>query len=298
MKPLIDGDILLYEIGHSSQKTIDGKVVPSDWDFCQKLFDDRIKHITTEVEADEPPIIFLNDSPYVTRLLNKRRKMEGDADVPFVPNFRDAVAQTREYKGTRKPDKPYHYKNLINHVLSAYDFHVDTSRGIEADDAMCIYQSSSAPLTTIICSRDKDLKQVEGWHYGWECGRQPAWGPILVDRLGFLEKTPKGKVRGGGSKFFYYQMLTGDTVDNIVGAMGRGPAFAYNLLKDATSEREMYELTSEVYVKTNGEEWEKTYREMADLLWMIREVDSEGRPVLWKKPEPFQQLEVTLILNG
>jgi hypothetical protein len=66
--------------------------------------------------------------------------------------------------------------------------------------------------------------------------------------------------------------------------MGRGPAFSFNLLKDATTERECYELVAEVYVKTWGDVWEEKWNEMANLLWMIREIDAEGNSVKWKKP--------------
>jgi 5'-3' exonuclease len=75
-------------------------------------------------------------------------------------------------------------------------------------------------------------------------------------------------------------MLTGDSVDNIVGVMGRGPAFAYKLLKDAVTEAECYQLVAEVYVKQFGDEWKEKMREMADLLWIIKE-EQEGVPVKW-----------------
>jgi hypothetical protein len=41
---------------------------------------------------------------------------------------------------------------------------------------------------------------------------------------------------------------------------------------------------AEVYVKTWGDVWEEKWNEMANLLWMIREIDAEGNSVKWKKP--------------
>jgi hypothetical protein len=95
---------------------------------------------------------------------------------------------------------------------------------------MCAYQydgwgDPDRQYKTIICSRDKDVRQCPGWHYSWECGKQPSIGPIMVDELGHLVDKNAGKfnpltgkklplkVFGTGHKFFYYQMLTGDTVD-------------------------------------------------------------------------------------
>jgi 5'-3' exonuclease len=116
-----------------------------------------------------------------------------------------------------------------------------------------------------------------------------------VDGLGSLTNVNEGKfhkttgkklpikVLGYGPKFFYYQMLTGDSVDSVIGVMGRGPTFAYNLLNSATTEWECYQLTAEVYVKAFGDEWETKWREMADLLWMIREI-KEDAFVRWERP--------------
>lgn len=304
VKPLIDCDVLLYEIGFSSQskELVAGEgyeIQPRSWEFCQQLFDNKIKEICFHVDATESPLLFLTNTKYINKLLNKKRKYEKEPVKEYVHNFRDEVASIRKYKDGRNPDKPFHYKNLINYVLNNYDYYVDEN-GLEADDAMCINQYGwvrNNIFNTVICSRDKDVRQCPGLHYSWECGKQLAIGPIMVDELGslsnvnenkFNSKTGKPmplKVFGTGTKFFYYQMLTGDTVDNIVGVMGRGPTFAYNLLKDATTEWELYQLVAEVYVKTWGDEWEEKMREMADLLWMIREIDEEGKAVKWKKPE-------------
>jgi hypothetical protein len=294
MRPLIDADILLYEIGFAGQETqtsvekIGGefykktKIIPRDWDLVKSMFENRVEVINQEVGATQPPLLFLTNSEHINGLLNKRRKFSGDNVVEFVPNFRELVAVTKKYKGGRKEEKPYHYKNLIAHILANYEYHV-AENGLEADDAMCIYQTK-ATEPTIICSRDKDLRQCSGMHYSWECGKQASIGPLLVEGLGWLEKKANGKIWGVGSKFFYYQMLTGDSVDNIIGVMGRGPAFAYKLLKDAVTEAECYQLVAEVYVKQFGDEWKEKMREMADLLFIIKESDSEGRPIKWATP--------------
>jgi hypothetical protein len=312
MRPLIDTDVLLYEVGFASETRATAaegtafeevSIVPKNWDFAKEVFDNRIKLICDEVEATEPPLFFLTESALVNRILNKKRKFVGEPETEYVANFRDKVAVTKEYKGNRKlQKKPFHYKNLANYVMCGkFDYHVATA-GLEADDALCIYQNKALAQgsSTIICSRDKDLRQCKGWHYSWECAQQGSLGPLLVDELGSLINTSankfekngkpkKLKVLGTGSKFFYYQLLTGDSTDNIVGIMGKGPSFAYNLLRDAVDERECYELVAEVYVKTFGDVWEEKLKEMADLLYIIKNVDEEGNVVKWTKPKLMLQ---------
>ena len=308
MLPLIDADVLAYEVGFASEKRVVAAagtpfeavfIEAQDWDFAKEVFDNRIKLICDEVQATQKPILFLTESALVNRILNKQRKRRGEEEKPFTPNFRDAVAKTKEYKGNRKDTaKPFHYKNLINYMMCGkFKFEI-APPGLEADDWMCIYQTNrlNDEVKTAICSRDKDLRQCKGTHFSWECGNQRSVGPLEVDGLGSLINKNEGKVDkkgkklplkvfGTGNKFFYYQMLTGDSVDNIQGVMGRGPSFAYNLLKDATTERQCYELTAEVYVKQFGDEWIDKWNEFASLLWIVKELNEDGSIVPWIKPK-------------
>jgi len=291
MQPLIDSDILLYEIGFSSQKTEGGVVEPASWDFAQNLLEKKIDLICDEVGATKPPLLFLTNTPRITKLLNKQRKREDKPQKEHVENFRNALAIEKEYKGGRKPDKPFHYYNLLAHILGSYDYRVHEN-GLEADDYMCITQYKSwQEGDTIICSRDKDVRQCPGNHYSWEVAKQPSIGPIFVEPLGYLELQEKvdkkgaktNKLFGVGAKFFYAQLLTGDTVDNIGGLKGRGPVFAYDLLHDLTTERDCYEYVAEVYVKTYDDDWKVKIKEQADLLYMIRE-EEDGVPKRWLPP--------------
>ena len=306
MKPLIDSDILLYEIGFSSETKEVDEVVPRSWEFVQELLDNRIALICDEVRATEPPLLFLTNTRRINKILNKSRERAEQPPKPYVENFRVEVAESithgdvdsKEYKSGRKADKPFHFYNILNYILTTYDTHVDES-GLEADDAMVMYQYNrwkQGLKDTIICSRDKDVRQCPGWHYRWEVGKQASIGPIEVNELGWLEikdegaRDAKGKLKplkifGTGQKFFYYQMLVGDSVDAIAGIKSKGPSFAYHLLKDATSPRQCYELVAEKYVQAWGDRWKEKMKQQSALLWMIREVDEQGEKVLWKPPK-------------
>lgn len=296
---LIDSDILLYEVGFSSQSTeLDEQglpiITPASWEFVEDLFQKKIDIILHEAEADDY-ILYLTNTPRISKMLNKKRVWQGEKKKEYVDNFRNEVAKEKVYKGTRKADKPVHFYNLLAHILGTYPYHV-AEDGIEADDAMVLEQYSRLDkLDTIICSRDKDLRMCPGWYYAWEVGFQPSVGPLLIDPLGYLTNVNEGKkdgkgtarpvkVFGVGAKFFYYQLIVGDTIDNIGGIKGKGPAFALKLLADAETERQCYELVAEVYVKTWGDEWKEKITEQAQLLWMVREVNEDGSHKMWRPP--------------
>jgi len=174
-------------------------------------------------------------------------------------NFRDEVAVTKPYKGK------------------------------EADDAMSIEQMKewgTVNATTVICTRDKDLRMIPGWHYGWEHGLQPEFFKQWVDEFGTLEyNSDKNKITGTGMLFFYSQLITGDTVDNIPGLPKKGPKAAWVALQEATTEREAFESCVELYKEVMGDDWETYLLEMGQLLWMCREVDGEGKPIMWRIPD-------------
>ena len=285
MRPLIDADILRYEIGFSGEfKDENGESTLLDFDRVAELLDDKIELICEEVGATEKPMLYLTGD-------EKLAKQQG---VKYKPNFRDTIAVTKPYKGTRKSEKPYHWHNLTAYMLATYDCHV--SYGIEADDSMCIEQCWDHVMdepSTIICSRDKDLRMCPGLHYSWECGKQGSKGPLFVDpnKAGWLEyiehesDPANDKVIGYGDMFFYYQMLTGDPVDNIPGAPRVGMKKAYPLLKDMTDKREMFEAVKKIYQDKKGDDWLDYFKEQAYLLWMVRERDfSDGSPVMYTPP--------------
>lgn len=144
--------------------------------------------------------------------------------------------------------------------MAAYDF-VLSQDGLEADDALALDQTED----TIICSRDKDLRIVPGWHYSWECGKQREIGPHNTDSIGSLYKDGD-KVIGYGMKFFYYQMLIGDGVDNIPGLHGVGPAKAFKILEPLVTVEEMEKAVKDMYKERGATK--EFFIEQARLLWM------------------------------
>lgn len=269
MRVLLDFDILLYEVGFGSQFVNEkDELVARSFEDAVDLLKQRVSEIEAEVWSNEPTMFFLTNTKVLNSKVNKARKREDKPPVEHKDNFRSTVAKTKKYKGNRKAAKPLHYDNLLAYMLINYDVHI--SNGLEADDSICIEHCRSPPLSTIICTRDKDLRQVAGMHYGWPVGNQPAFGPKLVTEFGELELRGGKKLVGNGLAFQYAQVLTGDPVDNYGGLPRCGPIKAYALLKDAVDERGLFEAVKEAYKEKFEEVWEEKFLEQMDLAYMVR----------------------------
>jgi hypothetical protein len=285
MRCLIDADVLVYELAFSGQYKDEDtdETIIREFDFVADLLDQKIKEIEAECWADEPSILFLTNDEKLSKMWNRKRKTEGLDPVPYIPNFRIDLATVKPYKGQRKQEKPFHRDNIRAYMLDKYDVRV--ANGMEADDLLAIHQTQAEPLTTVICSRDKDLKMVEGMHFSWPCGKQLQWGPAPVSKLGELHYDEgKNKLTGTGCKFFYSQLITGDTVDNIPGLPRGGPSLAFKLLHDKESEGDMFRAVAERYELKFGDDWREAMLEQAQLLWMCTEMDGD-KPKMWEMPD-------------
>lgn len=311
MIPLIDMDILRYEVGACGQYVNDdGELVARPFDSVAEALDQKVDEICALVWATEEPICFLSmDARTKKRHARKLQKKvdrlekaggseekieELKEEQVYKPNFREKVATKKGYKENRKKsEKPLHYDNLTEYILAKYECVM--AEGLEADDLLSIHQRKAEPLTTIICSRDKDLRIVPGMHFGWECGKQAQFGPEKVSELGRLKPIYRGEkangepklaeLKGTGILFFCTQLITGDSVDNIPGLPGAGPAKAYQALKDVDSIEDAYKAVKELYFNKFGDEWKEHLLEQGRLLWMVDELDDEGKPVMWEIPE-------------
>lgn len=342
MRALIDADILRYEIGAGGQyykKNDDGSfeeeltIVP--FDVVAEKLDQRVKEICALVWSTEPPLIFLSMDAQTKKRENKakqrkvqRLKKQYDStedaskkadllevakeikkSMKYQPNFRDKVAKKKVYKGTRKASaRPVHYNNLTEYIKATYE--VVMAEGLEADDLLSVYQRRAldecSDPTTIICTRDKDLRMVPGLHFGWEVGTegkkgyQRQFGPELVKGVGCLRArfgqkilqrgVRKGlkevlDVKGMGILFFGAQLIMGDSTDNIPGIPGQGAGAAWLHLENVTTETEMFSIVKELYVKKFGDIWEEAMLEQGRLLWMAAELTEDGKAVLWEIPE-------------
>lgn len=280
MQPLIDGDVLVYEcaaVGQYKDKPEDEEWQIRSWDWLAELIDEKIEGICRAVGASQRPLVYLTGDQHLWKM---KRRVRPSLPI-YEPNFRIGVAKLRPYKGTRKTEKPFYYNSVRAYLMTKWNAHV--AIGCEADDEMAMEQTHR-PGEVIVCTRDKDLRQVAGWHYGWESGRQPEFEPTRYDELGCIElirSSSTTKIVGGGFRFFCSQLLTGDVVDNIAGLPKYGPVKVDSLLSSAGTLSECLSVVRSEYERVYPEDWKTQLREQCDLLWMIRQRDAEGRLVMF-----------------
>jgi hypothetical protein len=170
-------------------------------------------------------------------------------------NFRFDIAKTAPYKGNRAATKkPEHLGLTRGHLIDKYSAIISVNE--EADD---LISKGAAALNynCVVASIDKDMLQIPCWHYNF--GRK-EWKKV----------TPIE-----GTLFFYTQILTGDSADNIKGLYGIGPKKAAKLLKGCDTEESMWAVVIKAY------EGDVTrIIEGARLLW-LRRYDEE----MWEPPQ-------------
>jgi 5'-3' exonuclease len=108
------------------------------------------------------------------------------------------------------------------------EWKADMSAGQEADDSIAI-EATKLGDNGVIVSLDKDLDQVQGWHYNF------------VKKEAYYISEAEGLLR------LYMQILTGDSADNIIGLRGIGNVKSKKMLEDAADETEMFNRCVEAY---------------------------------------------------
>ena len=139
-----------------------------------------------------------------------------------------------DYKANRKDlQKPVHYQVLREYLKEAHK--AVQGEGIEADDLLGLNLTEWGK-EAILVSIDKDLNQIPGWHYN------------------FVNKIKYHVSKEEATKYFYIQMLMGDSSDNIPGIPGIGEKKALLAIDPLKTEQEMLELVQGMYKKHHNME--------------------------------------------
>lgn len=168
-------------------------------------------------------------------------------------NFRKQLDP--QYKANRKDKEPPVYLNLIYKYLNKIGVSIDK---LEADDVMAImnkvitllYAADKCDYLPCIVSPDKDLRTISGWNYHPYNSRHKTSGT-----LEYIDEDDAGYN-------FWYQMLIGDTADNIKGIDGIGEARAKRIL-------ELVDENNKIAKAANYEYW-FTYRDAVYLHYVRR----------------------------
>lgn len=288
----------------------------------------RVLHIDADFLAymmsyeKEGHMIPLEDMKFnCSGAIEKMRLMAGAQTVflHLTPGLSDkggrgGIAIQKEYQGNRKdrarPDKLHILRDWMGTSFPA-NLYMDC----EADDGMSSAQwamvRNGFRERSVICSKDKDLLMVPGWHMDWdtfelaqstdETGNPNEFGYTYLDT-----SKSSSKIKGFGTKFFWGQMLTGDTADNIAGlpfACGKhlskpkkiGPVLADYYLSDLWNDKDAFNLVKGLYEMCGKEvgfkhwqtgenvPWQRVFVAEAQLLWMRRERTDAQCVLKWFK---------------
>lgn len=187
MTLLIDADFICYKSCAACESEVDfGEdviVVTSRFSEALDLCRRELYRIADDLGVYDDSILFFSDSR----------------------NFRKSIDP--EYKGHRNRKKPCGYKRVINALRE--DFPVVIMPELEADDAIGIYATQHPGH--IICSPDKDMRQVPGELYD-------LTNPVT-------EITEEE-----GRRWHLIQTMAGDQTDGYAGVPGIGVKKAEALL--------------------------------------------------------------------
>ncbi len=265
---LIDGDIVLYRAAFAAQarKTLvelpDGsshlfsrKWAARDWIESMGYEEDDCTLVTMFDMKNEEEAYMIVDN-IMQDIFNGLSSNNFEMYLTGKGNYREGLAVTHKYKGNRDDnDKPILYDQVKQYLVDTYDAQV--IEGMEADDKLGIEQTPE----TCIVSIDKDLDQIEGWHYNF----------VHQD---LYNVSPDEALRS-----FQVQCLVGDPTDNIVGLKGIGEKTANKLLDNCHPD-DTWEIILFEYEKQCGDAAFDRLVENARLLYILRKPEE-----IWEPPQ-------------
>jgi len=251
---LIDGDLIAYRTAASCEKQ---GVVTEDFGIAQGRANNLIVSILEATSPERDHIIYLTGSD----------------------NFRKNI--NPQYKANRKDQKRPDYLEPLREWL-VVNWGAEISDNCEADDMLAIEQTRRGDDSTIICTLDKDLRQVPGWHYSWEIHGTGSTGVKWTRVADKRYVSPRE-----GLFAFYWQFIMGDQADNLFGFDGKArakiPKFLqpmYDEMADMSTEQELFDFVREQYnnderlimngqcfwmQRTEGEDWSQRGKQLLEL---------------------------------
>lgn len=184
---------------------------------------------------------------------------------------RYAIATVKAYQGKRDHGRRPRNWQFMRELIER-DPRTQITDTLEADDLFHINSVRLGDENVAILTQDKDMRMVPGWHLHWDTH---ALVRVKPDTWAF---EADGKLFG--RKWFWMQMLHGDSADNVPGLPkatinGKqklcGEVTAANLLADAHNEPAAAGVVHEQYRAFYGDdEFQSHIVEQACLLWMRR----------------------------
>ena len=241
MKLLIDADYIVYKCCAAAETEID---FGEDLIVVTSQFSDVMKNIDRELDKIKKEFF----DPTLILFFSHHK------------NFRKDLYP--DYKGHRNRRKPLGYKRLVNWCHENYA--TVTRKGLEADDSLGIDATMPGPVEDkILCSPDKDLRQVPGAYW---------------DMKGDVEEITKEE----GDRWHMIQALAGDPTDGYPGCPGIGVKRAADLLDKHDFH---WEAVCQAYREKGLSDDDALLNARLAKILQYENYDSRlGQPILWQPP--------------
>jgi hypothetical protein len=189
------------------------------------------------------------------------------------------AATSQPYQGQRNSSrKPINWA-FLREWMETYDGDAYTPKlwmTREADDGIAYVSEGVAQhkgVLHVVHTADKDMRMFGGLHVSWNdflLTEVPlgAYDIVGTDGLQY------------GHKWFWCQLLQGDTADNIPGLPRVGKETAAKLLDGTTCNADAAPIVYGEYSKRKGDNWRAYFAEQAVLLWMRTDRDAKLLDVL------------------
>lgn len=235
---------------------------------------EKFRNCRFEIEAE------LEVEPVSHAFANMRTMLDGamtessaSDSILYIKNSNEKTFRytvNPDYKGNRDPNmKPFYYDECIWY-LKKKAHPIEARPGLEVDDELGIMQwedyvrcreialhrtwrhvHRNKEPKTCICTVDKDLDVIPGWHYNPN------------------KNTLYWVTEADAKRTFYTQVLTGDTSDNVKGLFRVGPVAAEKILRGVPLDK-LEEKVLEAYREAEGPDGEQRMRTNQALLHILR----------------------------
>jgi hypothetical protein len=171
-------------------------------------------------------------------------------------NFRNIMYPEYKMNRHKDPKQSNQFVPLIRKLAVHNNLAIE-STGREADDLLRIwaYECQHAGVPYIVVSVDKDLKCIPGKH-------------LNIKKNEFLDIDEEYATR-----FFYQQLLKGDSTDNIPGIPSVGEVKAEKALKHCKTEEEMQEVVVDQYMQFYDKDWLQYLLSNGKMIYLQRYVN-------------------------
>lgn len=173
-------------------------------------------------------------------ILERTKTNKYAAFLSCSDNFRHSIAKTKKYKSGRTGNKPKLFYQLKDFTLNELGFKI--IKKYEADDLVLYYSNKlKDKYKCIISSPDKDvLYQKEGTHFNYQFKKDKNDNFKSGEDIKVSEEDV--------AKFKNMQLLTGDSVDSVIGIPKIGEKTALKILNGVESSKQIYVVLYE-YIK-------------------------------------------------